>query len=160
MLLVNEHSKSSTGYRATHNIMYICSSNYQSSFDADGAMVCHLYIGNMCFIVGEVGAQNCWEQSQISRHITVTSYGCDDVSIHQPGDCLHHRVFRRISEETSKLRVTGICEENSPGTGKFPSQTANNAENVSIRWRHHDMSCVLQPAHSCAQDVFVESRSK
>ena len=26
-----------------------------------------------------------------------------------------------------------------PDTGGFPSQRANNAENVSIVWRHHEM---------------------
>ena len=38
---------------------------------------------------------------------------------------------------TSKLRVTGLCEGNSPVTGEFPAQIASNAENVSIWWRHH-----------------------
>ena len=38
----------------------------------------------------------------------------------------------------SKLRVTGLCEGNSPGTGEFPAQMASNAENVSIWWRHHE----------------------
>ena len=37
-----------------------------------------------------------------------------------------------------KLRVIGFCAGNSPGTGEFPAQMANNAENVSIWWRHHD----------------------
>ena len=37
-----------------------------------------------------------------------------------------------------KLRVTGLCVGNSPGTGEFPAQMASNAENVSIWWRHHD----------------------
>ena len=37
----------------------------------------------------------------------------------------------------SKLRVTGLCEGNSPVTGEFPAQMASNAENVSIWWRHH-----------------------
>ena len=37
----------------------------------------------------------------------------------------------------SKLRVTGLCVGNSPGTGEFPAQMASNAENVSIWWRHH-----------------------
>ena len=32
----------------------------------------------------------------------------------------------------SKLRVTGLCAWNSPGTGEFPTQMASNAENVSI----------------------------
>ena len=36
------------------------------------------------------------------------------------------------------LRVTGLCEEDLPVTGEFPSQRASNAENVSIWWRHHD----------------------
>ena len=40
-------------------------------------------------------------------------------------------------KETSKLRVTGLCAGNSPVTGVFPAQSASNAENVPIRWRHH-----------------------
>ena len=31
-----------------------------------------------------------------------------------------------------KLRVTGLCEGNSPVTGEFPAQRASNAGNVSI----------------------------
>ena len=63
--------------------------------------------------------------------------GCDCVSNHQPRDCLLNRLFRRRSKKTSKLRVTGLCPGNSPGTGEFPAQMASNAENVSIWWRHH-----------------------
>ena len=40
-------------------------------------------------------------------------------------------------KKTSKFRVTGLCAENSPGTGEFPAQIASNAEHVSIWWRHH-----------------------
>ena len=41
-------------------------------------------------------------------------------------------------KKTSKLRVTGLCEGNSPVTDEFPAQrAASNAENVSIWWRHH-----------------------
>ena len=54
--------------------------------------------------------------------------GRDSVSNHQP-----HRLFRRRSKKTSKLRVTGLCVP-----GEFPAQMASNAENVSIWWRHHD----------------------
>ena len=36
------------------------------------------------------------------------------------------------------LRVTGLCEGNSPGTDEFPAQMANNRENVSIWWRRHE----------------------
>ena len=63
--------------------------------------------------------------------------GHDSVSNHQPHDCLLNRLFRRRSKKTSKLRVTGLCAGNSPGTGEFPAQMASNAENVSIWWRHH-----------------------
>ena len=34
--------------------------------------------------------------------------------------------------KTPKLRVTGLCVGNSPGTGEFPAQMASNAENVSM----------------------------
>ena len=41
------------------------------------------------------------------------------------------------ADQTSKLRVTGLCAGNSPGTGEFPTQRASDAENISIWWRHH-----------------------
>ena len=64
--------------------------------------------------------------------------GHRSVSNHQPHDCLLNRLFRRRSKKTSKLRVTGLCAENSLGTGEFPAQMASYAENVSIWWRHND----------------------
>ena len=63
----------------------------------------------------------------------------DGVSNHQPHDCLLKRLFGRRSMKTSKLRITGLCEGNSPVTGEFPAQRISNAENVSIWWRHHDI---------------------
>ena len=63
--------------------------------------------------------------------------GLDSVSNHQPHHCLLSRLFGRRSKKTSKLRVTGLCARNSPGTGEFPAQMASYAENVSIWWRHH-----------------------
>ena len=47
------------------------------------------------------------------------------------------------SKKTSKLRVSGLCVGNSPVTKK-----ANNAENISIWWRHHDWEIVL-PHPTC-----------
>ena len=63
----------------------------------------------------------------------------DSVSNHQPHDCLLSCLFGPTSKKTSKLRVTGLCVGNSPGTGEFPAQMASNAENVSIWWRHHEI---------------------
>ena len=42
-------------------------------------------------------------------------------------------------KKPSKLRVTGLCAGNSPGTGKFPAQMTSYAENVFIWWRHHEI---------------------
>ena len=52
---------------------------------------------------------------------------------------LLNRLFRHTSMKTSKLRVTGLCEGNPKVIGGFPSQRANNAENVSIWLHHHAM---------------------
>ena len=51
--------------------------------------------------------------------------------------CVLNRLSRRRSKKTSKLRVTGLCNGNSPVTGEFLAQRASNAEYVSIWWRHH-----------------------
>ena len=62
----------------------------------------------------------------------------DGVSNHRPLDGLLNRLFRRRSKKTSKLRVTGLSEGNSPVTGELSTQRASNAENISIWWRHHE----------------------
>ena len=48
-----------------------------------------------------------------------------------------YRLLRHRSKKTPQLRVTGLCEGNSPMAGEFPAQRSSNAENVSIWWRHH-----------------------
>ena len=63
-------------------------------------------------------------------------YGRDGVSNHQPHDCLVNRLFGRRSKKASKLRVTGLCEGNSPVTDEFPAQRASNTINISFWWRH------------------------
>ena len=45
--------------------------------------------------------------------------GHSGVSNHQPHDSLLNRLFRRRPKKTSKLRVTGLCAGNYPGTGEF-----------------------------------------
>ena len=64
--------------------------------------------------------------------------GRDSVSNHQS----HHCLFRCRSKKAPKLPVIGLCAGNSPVTGEFPAQMASDAENVSIRWRHHDTSYI------------------
>ena len=72
----------------------------------------------------------------------------DSVSNHQPHHCLLNGLFRRRSKKISKLRVTGLCAGNSPGTGEFPAQMASNAENVSIWWRHNGHTHMCK--HRCS----------
>ena len=85
--------------------------------------------------------------------------GRDSVSNHQPHDCLFNRLFRRRSKKTSKLRVTGLCEGNSPVTGGFPAQMASNAENVSIWWRHHELNILDMNWNSLNSDnSFISPR--
>ena len=66
--------------------------------------------------------------------------GRDGVSNQRHPDCLLNRLFRHRSTKTSKLRVTGLCEGNSPVTGGLPSQRASNVamcpfDDVMMRWR-------------------------
>ena len=75
--------------------------------------------------------------------------GCHGVSNHRGLDCLLNRLFSRRSKETSKLRVTGLCEGNSPMTGEVPAQRASNAENVSIWWRHHEWKRMVTWTQYC-----------
>ena len=90
--------------------------------------------------------------------------GCDNVSNHQPHDCLLNRLCR--SKKTSTLRITGLCAGNSPVPGEFPAQMASYAESISIWWRHHDklcgdrvcVACFYELALSCIQpDVIDQS---
>ena len=53
---------------------------------------------------------------------------------------IYSRVYSDADKKTSKLRVTGLCAEESPGNGEFPAQMASDAENVSIWWRYHELN--------------------
>ena len=60
----------------------------------------------------------------------------DGVSILRRLNCLHN--LSSGADQTSKLRVTGLCEGNSSVTDEFPVQKASNAQIASIWWRHHE----------------------
>ena len=83
-------------------------------------------------------------------HHSITLQWChngrDSFSNHQPHHCLLNRLFRRRSNKTWKLHVTGLCAGNSPATGEFPAQMASYAENGSIWWHHPvcDLNAVLR----------------
>ena len=50
---------------------------------------------------------------------------------------VYSTVYPGTDKKIPKLRVTGLCEGNSPVTGELPTQRASNAENFSFWWRHH-----------------------
>ena len=60
------------------------------------------------------------DRRKTTRHYDDVIMGDDSVSNHQPHECSLNHSFGRRSKSTSKLRVTGLCVGNSPGTGEFP----------------------------------------
>ena len=80
--------------------------------------------------------------------------GCDDVSNHQPYDCLLNCLIRRRSKKTSKFHVTGLCARNSPLTGEFPHKGPVTRkmfpfDDVIMSHNHYEvgneMNCFSQP---------------
>ena len=71
-----------------------------------------IFIVNSCWL-GGLGAARTLQWRHNERNV---------VSNDQPHDCLLNRLFRRRSKKTLKLRVTGLCEGNSPVTGEFPHE--------------------------------------
>ena len=74
-------------------------------------------------------------------HCVNISHYCDVIIVSQITSLkiVYSAVYSRADKKPSKLRITGLCEGNSPVTGEFPAQRASNAENDSIWWRHHDI---------------------
>ena len=100
----------------------------------------HISVTKLCIVAYRTGALRYGQQIYcchilLQLHWTPLQWrhnGHDCISNHQPHHCLLKDLFRRRSKKTSKLRVTGLCEGNSPGIGEFPAQRASNMENVSI----------------------------
>ena len=87
----------------------------------------------------------------------------DGLSDHRYLGCLINRLFRRRSKKTSKLRVIGLCEGNSPVIGEFPTQRYSNAENISIWWRHHGHhgeNCNIEITKGCPGQYVTVSLSE
>ena len=118
---------------------------------ANSAKQIHLSFIVYCFAA--IHKINSWPSNQSCFALQWRHNGHDSVSNHQPHDCLLNRLFRRRSKKTSKLRVTGLCVENSPGTGEFPAQMASDAENVSIWWRHHVKRLIHDFCSLCKQQT-------
>ena len=69
-------------------------------------------------------SDNCADRTRCCSRTSGSLQWCHnelgDVSNHRCIGCLLDPLCRRRSKKTSKLRVTGLCEGNSPVTGEFP----------------------------------------
>ena len=99
-----------------------------SSFGSYNVMIVDVYWSALCLV------QVAKPLISVSRVKKTFKWGrhneCDCVSKHRRLDGLLNHLFGRRTKKSSKLRVTGLCEGNSPMTGEFPSQRASNAKNV------------------------------
>ena len=68
---------------------------------------------------------------------------CDGISNHRRLDCLLNLLFGRRSKKTSKLRVTGICEGNSPVTINLKCMMSEICKSVAVI----RMTCKLGRVH-------------
>ena len=86
------------------------------------------YLVNCLSLCRYVDDVDCWNMTKIRIiHESIQKASLrwrhndhDSVSNHQPHGCLFNRLFRRRSKKTSKLRVTGLCLGNSPGSVNSP----------------------------------------
>ena len=66
---------------------------------------------------------------------------------------VYSTVHSGADKKTSKLRVIGLCEGNSPVTGEFPAQMASDAESISKRdaWKQwsHTWALVCSSDRQC-----------
>ena len=96
--------------------------------------------------------------------IWVTSHERHGISSHQEFHCLFNHLFSHTSKKISKIWVPGPFWGESPLTvdsshkgpvplltGKFPSQRASDAENVSMSWRHHVVNPLGTHNHNITQ---------
>ena len=106
-------------------------------FGARWVIGCHRVVGGI--------PQN--EEYKIGWYTSISGneiQACFDIKSKQSSiDSLGNKIYLAElyisyrSKKTSKLRVTGLCEENSPVTVEFPTLKASNAKNASIWWHHH-----------------------
>ena len=69
-------------------------------------------------IIGVILPYYHWSKTERSLHWRHNDH--NSVSNHQPHGCLLNRLFRHRSKKTSKLCITGLCADNSPGPVNSP----------------------------------------
>ena len=80
----------------------------------------------------------CSHQRKLTQHYDDVIMSA--IASHQPHDCLPNRLFKaQIKENIKAPRHRPLCGEFIADRW-IPAQMASNAENVSIWWRHHEMS--------------------
>ena len=88
--------------------------------------------------------------------------GCDGVSNHQRHDCLLNRLFRRRSNKTLKLRVTGLCAGIHRSPGNSPHKWSVKRKGFSfynVIMLHFNHDSTLPPPHPCVYVSLSQSIS-
>ena len=150
-LIESKHLETSNKHAPVNELSLICSS--QSSITLC-RLVCVECLFKYAFYVLNVSSKFpklLHITGQLCCHCMCTLQwhynGRNGISNHQPHHCLLNCLFKNRSKKTSKLRVTGLCEGNSPMIGEFSAQRASNAENVSI-WPGHQENCADTTQHT------------
>ena len=76
-----------------------------------------------------------------SDHVTMAPHCTNFQELGRKTQFVRQQHFVQVStiEERQWSALLTICEGNPPITAGLPQQMANNAENVSITWRVHDI---------------------
>ena len=90
---------------------------------------------------------NCFKQCMSLALSNIDAFqwrhnGHDGVPNHQPYLCLLNRLSRRRSKKTSKLRVTGLCEGNSPVNSPHKGPVTRKMfpfDDVIMAWKHRTL---------------------
>ena len=99
----------------------------------------------------------CCLSASIHYGEVIMSSQIDVVSNKLPHHCLFNRLFGCKSKKTSKLRVTGLCAGNSPGTGEFPAQLASQ---LREKYSHLMTSSCIAAAQYVTRNQFCPEHQR
>ena len=128
----------------TINNLNYCDDNWTFLFQIKYPYVCFRMVILLCNILGSWAAvlrkrrPNCIDKD--CEHYNDVTIGVIASQITSLTIAYSTAYPDADQKKTSEPRDTGLCAGNSPGTGEFPAQMASYTGNVSIWWRHHEIS--------------------
>ena len=118
----------------------------------------HLIASSQHFVVKHMTSEF-WYKIQEKYHnfnyqFLSTLQGChnDGISNHWHLDCYLNCLLRHRSKKTSKLRIIGLRDRNSPVTGEFPTQTCSISNEHGKSYKCY-VNGLLQDCGNCSANV-------